>query len=477
MIRGFNLIAGKYIRKDVVKPNDPKIKLIPCNINETARCCHSSQLRPNTENSVSMLLDYKLPCNYNDDGVLSRPNGKYYKISQIGDGIQDCKNGRDEQNLSEQCTAEKYLVYCQGVDETKNGVKCIHVNQVGDGKIDCLNGWDESIEAMQSNCNADVGLIPCFEMSRFTIDNLNSTSQIQLLKKCIPVDRLGDGVDDCLDGSDEDINIVNRYCSTIFRSVCGNLTNAKSTDIKCISTSKIGNGITDCYNGYDELDTTIMHKCDKRKSASFKFYCGELNPATYQSVDKRPDNILQGKSYNLCSEFLKNCLLVKDELENESSRVKLFNQATKCNGIKLEPRYKRTLNATNTNTTGSKDVLVDSGTAYIYISVLIATGLGICYLADICNNYFKTFKNQQHGFTRAWNSLSLTNKSIVIWGRNLCTVMHNEIDSNDSNVRSDGADLPPPYNTAWGLEYNERILDKVTNDSSSNSNNTSSSVL
>ena len=136
-------------------------RAIPCDISDTKRQCDISQLAPNSENNPVVAQLFEYPCDANDSGLPGKPIGRFYTQLQIGDGWLDCENGADEQNLKEQCTKEKYLTFCKGVDEKQKGVKCIHVNKVGDGKIDCPNGWDETKEAVKSDCQKSVGLFSC----------------------------------------------------------------------------------------------------------------------------------------------------------------------------------------------------------------------------------------------------------------------------------------------------------------------------
>ncbi|XP_039271561.2 uncharacterized protein LOC120346000 [Styela clava] len=146
------------------------------------------------------------------------PPGLEFCITRdmLCDGIEQCKNGEDENNCAE-AVCEKYHFKCDNICKS-DYFRC-------NGKIDCQNGTDEM------NCKEyDCG------------DRLKCKSETA----CVFPFEVCDGNFDCPDKSDEE----GCFECESFKKKCGDF------DSNCISLHQYCDLIEDCDDGSDERDCT-----------------------------------------------------------------------------------------------------------------------------------------------------------------------------------------------------------------------------
>lgn len=142
--------------------------------------------------------------------------------SKLCDGIENCRNGRDEAHCNDNTTCAPNRFQCVA------SKVCIPLSWVCDHSADCNDRSDEE------NCG---------ECAEFRCAN----------KVCIPTEQLCDGVNNCGDSSDEldcshECRPGEHYCMPK----------------GCITQSQICDSIVDCFDASDELN------CEKSNNATEK---------------------------------------------------------------------------------------------------------------------------------------------------------------------------------------------------------------
>ena len=134
-----------------------------------------------------------------------RGTGQCISRSHLCDGEFDCNNGEDELNcpnrtlhwsIEDRCnkSVEHFCITSEFLSNQTLHRPCIEYTKAGDGKIDCIGGRDER----------NVFSCPDHQMlgDRFICDNET---------KCVIHTSICDGIDDCVDRTDELICFWNRH--------------------------------------------------------------------------------------------------------------------------------------------------------------------------------------------------------------------------------------------------------------------------
>ncbi|KAF4524942.1 hypothetical protein B566_EDAN012698 [Ephemera danica] len=227
----------------------------------------------------------ELNCNYPPcaDGEFTCGNHKCIPMSQVCNGMNDCKDNKTSDETHDRCPknttcpvnhlkcektnicVEPYWL-CDGDDDCGDNSdedaihcaqrtcppnsfrcpnhRCIPATWYCDGDSDCEDGSDEPPEYCKSEGRTCFGDL-------FTCDNGN----------CIPRIYICDGDNDCLDNSDEDDRhqCNDRRCDEESEYTC--IANKAWNRAQCIPKKWICDGDPDCVDGADENST--IHNCSK----------------------------------------------------------------------------------------------------------------------------------------------------------------------------------------------------------------------
>jgi low-density lipoprotein receptor-related protein 1 (alpha-2-macroglobulin receptor) len=173
------------------------------------------------------------------------------------DGINNCGDNSDEQDCDVDCKPSEFFCPSFG---------CLDRSQVCDGIVDCLEGNDEAnctnVTIVASDNKAMKPSVFC------TSQEFSCANGIE----CVAAYYRCDGVNDCLDKSDED------NCKTIKQrptfnetTICDHPDRLCKVTNKCIRVDQLCDGRTDCPDKSDEGFRCKEKLCDHNTQCSY--YC------------------------------------------------------------------------------------------------------------------------------------------------------------------------------------------------------------
>ncbi|KAF7988304.1 hypothetical protein HCN44_011050 [Aphidius gifuensis] len=214
-VREFLCIDGTKI--DLMRVCDGIVDC-PDSSDETRKLCH---------HVVCPLSSYR--CDY----------GACIEKSLRCNGFQDCIDESDEFHcdIKEPCSNHGYRCF--------HSLECISLSKTCDGYLDCADGSDESTGICAS--------FPC----------PGSTFQCNY-GGCIHLETICDGTYDCIDASDEDISM----CTAIncgdkcFAYKCKEHEFTCKSEGQCVDSSRVCDGIIQCRDASDEdIETCSLRQC------------------------------------------------------------------------------------------------------------------------------------------------------------------------------------------------------------------------
>ncbi|VDM74572.1 unnamed protein product, partial [Strongylus vulgaris] len=237
----------------------------------TKRCIPAGQLCDGIpqcpDRSDEQNCDCRL-CSGSDKALCA--NGQCLERSRVCDGIMDCEDGMDEKNCPGSCLLEEGETIltvrcadgrtypeaeaCSGAIEhcayncikcdprlayTCKDKKCVPQMLVCDGIEDCSEGEDER------SCSCAVSLTSAVFIAKMKcgLDKFECRSASGKTK-CIPKNKVCDGVWDCMDGKDE------TNCKSCPQD------SIRCDEGKCIPKMSRCDGVADCKDGSDEIGCT-----------------------------------------------------------------------------------------------------------------------------------------------------------------------------------------------------------------------------
>ncbi|XP_046866396.1 modular serine protease [Drosophila willistoni] len=178
----------------------------------------------------------------NEDNNFYCLSGKVIGLDEACNGIDNCNDNSDE----------RYEVCARNNCEDKfrcNYGGCIDIQKRCDGSPDC---WDESDENKYECASSDeiAGLYDALKGN--CTGEFDFECRIGNTLGCVPMSKVCNGILDCNDGKDEDVEI----CSAV---PCMNEAYRCSTG-GCIRSDKVCDHIPDCGDGSDEMDDVCLEK-------------------------------------------------------------------------------------------------------------------------------------------------------------------------------------------------------------------------
>ena len=298
-------------------------------------------------------------------------------------------------------------------------------------------------------------------------------------RKCITIDLLGNGIEDCPGGVDENNYHISFFCNTRFRRMCGDITNAKRKDVKCVSYSQIDDGVENCFNGYDELLETRVRYCSTDKN---RYYCGEQGTRARKIIEK-PYTIKSPHFKSKCFGSIDKCLLVVGEpklVQDES-----IKNLKACN-LTLLKTSNDIVNTSNVGMKNNTDYSKPNLNLILHINPkpnpdlpplnvsilkalgIVGAGAFIAYLFCIGYIYLENDTNEPHGFRRLENALLIHGRFNALCKCSESRQQENTeqpaelVNTSENGDRGhDQADvdmLPPRYQSSWLLEGHNRNI-------------------